>query len=63
MGAVDKSIDLQVWLSMLQKFSKKTLSKETIENIYNHVGHYWKNDRLAGIDMEDKYFSLMPVDL
>lgn len=48
---------------MLQKFSKKTLSKETIENIYNHVGHYWKNDRLAGIDMEDKYFSLMPVDL
>ena len=56
LGAIDKSLDVQVWLKMLETFSNKPLSKDTVENIHTHINHYWKNDRLAGIDIDDKYF-------
>jgi len=52
-----------VWLTLLQKYSKQPLPKSTVEAIYSHIGHFWKNDRLAGITQTDKYFNLMPEDL
>lgn len=64
MGIVDKSVDLQVWMTSLSKFTNnQPLPRELVKKIDEHFKFFWKNDRLSSLTPNDKYLKQMPKPL
>jgi CRP-like cAMP-binding protein len=64
MGIVDKSADLQVWMTSLSKFTaNQPLPRELVAKIDEHFKFFWKNDRLSSLTPDDKYLQQMPKQL
>ena len=64
MGIVDKSADLQVWITSLTKFTNnQTLPRELVQKIDEHFKYVWKNDRLSSLTKDDPYLQQMPKPL
>ena len=59
MGIVDKSADLQVWITSLTKFTNnQALPRELVQKIDEHFKFVWKNDRLSSLIKMIKKFYL-----
>jgi len=64
MGIVDKSADLQTWITSLTKFTNnQPLPRDLIQKIDEHFKFFWKNDRLSTLTPNDKYLQQMPKPL
>jgi Cyclic nucleotide-binding domain len=64
MGIVDKSVDLQVWMTSLSKFTNnQPLPRDLVQKIDEHFKFFWKNDRLSSLTPDDKYLKQMPKPL
>lgn len=64
MGIVDKSADLQVWITSLTKFTNnQALPRELVQKIDEHFKFVWKNDRLSSLSPDDPYLKQMPKPL
>lgn len=64
MGIVDKSADLQVWITSLTKFTNnQALPRELVQKIDEHFKFVWKNDRLSSLTPDDQYLKQMPKPL
>ena len=64
MGIIDKSADLQVWMTSLSKFTlNRPLPRELVQRIDDHFKFFWKNDRLSSLTPDDKYLEQMPKQL
>ena len=64
MGIVDKSADLQVWITSLTKFTNnQALPRELVQKIDEHFKFVWKNDRLSSLTPDDSYLKQMPKPL
>ena len=61
MGIVDKSADLQVWMTSLSKFTaNQPLPRELVHKIDEHFKFFWKNDRLSSLTPDDTYLQQLP---
>ncbi len=59
MGTLDKSDELNVWITSLERFTNKTktnLSVSLVNQIISNQNYLWDNDRLAYYDKDDKQF-------
>jgi hypothetical protein len=59
MGTLDKSDELHVWITSLERFTNKTktnLSVSLVNQIISNQNSLWDNDRLAYYDKDDKQF-------
>jgi len=64
MGIVDKSADLQTWITSLTKFThNQPLPRDLVQKIDEHFKFFWKNDRLSTLTPNDKYLQQMPKPL
>jgi hypothetical protein len=57
MGPVDKSEELNVWITSIERFTNKTrtnLSVSLVNQIISDQNYFWDNDRLGYYDKEDK---------
>ena len=57
MGTLDKSDELNVWITSLERFTNKTktnLSVSLVNQIISNQNYLWENDRLAYYDKDDK---------
>jgi len=64
MGIVDKSSDLQTWITSLTKFTNnQPLPRDLVQKIDEHFKFFWKNDRLSSLTPDDKYLQQMPKPL
>ena len=60
-GDVDKGSLLQNWLNLLQSFSKgKKIDKKLINDIEKHFEFFWKNNRMGGIEKNNKFLVNLP---
>jgi len=60
-GDVDKGALLQNWLNLLQSFSKgKKFDKNLINSIEKHFQFFWKNNRMLGVEKNDKFLVNLP---
>lgn len=63
MGTLDKSDELNTWITSLERFTNKTktnLSVSLVNQIISNQNYLWDNDRLAYYDKDDKQFQLLP---
>ena len=59
MGTLDKSDELNTWITSLERFTNKTktnLSVSLVNQIISNQNYLWDNDRLAYYDKDDKQF-------
>ena len=64
MGIVNKSSDLQNWLTSLSKFTgNKPLPRILMNSIERHFKYFWKNDRLHSLSIDDPYLMTMSSSL
>ena len=57
MGTLDKSDELNAWITSLERFTNKTktnLSVSLVNQIISNKNYLWDNDRLAYYDKDDK---------
>ena len=57
MGTLDKSDELNTWITSLERFTNKTktnLSVSLVNQIISNQNYLWDNDRLAYYDKYDK---------
>jgi hypothetical protein len=57
MGTLDKSDELNTWITSLERFTNKTktnLSVSLVNQIISNQNYLWDNDRLAYYDKDDK---------
>jgi hypothetical protein len=65
MGVEDKTKELMLWLTELQKFTQGSkaagmpIRLSLINNIIQNMNYYWSNDRLAW--MRDELFEPLPL--
>ena len=61
MGVIDRGTDLHNWLTLLTRFTNnKPLPKSLSQQIENHFGYFWANDRLSSLSQEDEYLKALP---
>ncbi|MDR3548149.1 MAG: ion channel [Candidatus Pacebacteria bacterium] len=61
MGVVDKSAELQNWLTLLSRFNEgKSLDKKIVGEIEEYYAYFWEEYKLGTISPEDSYLRCMP---
>lgn len=60
-GTVDKSTDLNNWLTLLRRFTNhKPLPAPLVNKIESHFMFFWSNNRLANISRDDSFMAALP---